>query len=152
MHSRGWGSDGIRVNSATEVGVETAQSWSWSLPFHLRSVPKARRLVSQTLGPRAVRSDVVADSLSVLSELVTNALRHARPRSGGDIELTLTLKDDSILISVADGGAATVPSIVSPAPMARSGRGLGIVHSLTRDWGVKETSDGNTVFGILGRA
>jgi hypothetical protein len=53
---------------------------------------------------------------------------------------------------VADGGAATVPSIVSPAPMARSGRGLGIVHTLTRDWGVKETSDGNTVFGILARA
>jgi hypothetical protein len=53
---------------------------------------------------------------------------------------------------VADGGAGTVPSVVSPTPLARSGRGLGIVHSLTSDWGVKETSDGNTVFGILDRA
>ena len=140
------------MNSATEVDLETVQSWSWSLPFHLRSVPRARRLVSQTLGARAVRSDVVADALSVLSELVGNDLRHARPRSDGDIEVKLTLDDESIVISVADGGAATVPSIVSPAPMARSGRGLGIVHTLTRDWGVKETSDGNTVFGILARA
>jgi anti-sigma regulatory factor (Ser/Thr protein kinase) len=140
------------VNSATDVDIETGHSWSWSLPFHLRSVPNARRLVSQTLGARGVRSDIVADSLSVLSELVGNALRHARPRSEGDIEVRLVLDDQSIRISVADGGAATVPSIVSPAPMARSGRGLGIVHTLTRDWGVKETSDGNTVFGILARA
>jgi anti-sigma regulatory factor (Ser/Thr protein kinase) len=108
--------------------------------------------VSQTLGARGIRADIVADSLSVLSELVGNALRHARPRSDGDIEVKLVLDEQSILISVADGGAATVPSIVSPAPMARSGRGLGIVHTLTRDWGVKETSDGNTVFGILARA
>jgi serine/threonine-protein kinase RsbW len=140
------------VNAATDLDRETAQSWSWSLPFHLRSVPKARRLVSQTLAARAIRSDVVADSLSVLSELVGNALRHARPRADGDIEVKLTLDRQSIVISVADGGAATVPSIMSPAPMARSGRGLGIVHTLTRDWGVRETSDGNTVFGILVRA
>jgi serine/threonine-protein kinase RsbW len=140
------------VKPATEVDRETANSWSWSLPFHLRSVPKARRLVSQTLGARGVRSDVAADALSVLSELVGNALRHARPRSDGDIEVRLVLDDQSILISVADGGAATVPSIVRPAPVARSGRGLGLVLTLTREWGVKETSDGNTVFGILGRA
>jgi anti-sigma regulatory factor (Ser/Thr protein kinase) len=152
LHLAASRSDRIGVNAATEVTRATAQSWSWSLPFHLRSVPKARRLVSQTLGARAVRSDVMADALSVLSELVGNALRHARPRSDGDIEVKLVLDVQSIVISVTDGGAATVPSIVSPAPMARSGRGLGIVHTLTRDWGVKETSDGNTVFGILGRS
>jgi serine/threonine-protein kinase RsbW len=144
------------VNAATEVDRATVpssmQTWTWSLPFHLSSVPKARRLASQTLGARGVRSDLVADSLSVVSELVGNALRHARPRTDGDIEVALVLDDESIVISVADGGAATVPSIVSPAPMARSGRGLGIVHTLTRDWGVKESSDGNTVFGVLARA
>ena len=152
LRRAGSGSDGIGVNAATDTDRATSQSWSWSLPFHLTSVPKARRLVAQTLGGRAVRADVLGDALSVLSELVGNALRHARPRSDGDIEVKLVLDDESIVISVADGGAATVPSIVSPAPMARSGRGLGIVHTLTRDWGVKETSDGNTVFGILGRS
>jgi serine/threonine-protein kinase RsbW len=140
------------VNAATELDRATAQSWTWSLPFHLTSVPQARRLVSQTLGARGVRSDLVADSLSVLSELVGNALRHARPRTDGDVEVVLTLDEDAIVIAVADGGAVTVPSIVSPAPMARSGRGLGIVHTLTRDWGVKETASGNIVFGILGRS
>ena len=116
------------------------QSWSWSLPFHLTSVPKARRLVSQTLGSRRQSDPMYSTTrCSVLSELVGNALRHARPRSDGDIEVKLVLDEESIVISVADGGAATVPSVVSPAPLARSGRGLGIVHTLTRDWGVKET-------------
>jgi anti-sigma regulatory factor (Ser/Thr protein kinase) len=87
-----------------------------------------------------------------MSELVGNALRHARPRSDGQIAVTVVLDDETVLLSVADGGAATVPSVVSPAPLARSGRGLGIVHTLTRDWGVRESDDGNTVFGILNRA
>jgi serine/threonine-protein kinase RsbW len=139
------------VNLATGLDERTARSWSWALPFHLMSVPRARRLVSQALIERKIRPDVVADSRSVVSELVGNAVRHARPRSDGCIEVTLTLDDASILVSVADGGGATVPSVVSPAPMARSGRGLGIVHTLTRDWGVRESSEGNTVFGILGR-
>jgi anti-sigma regulatory factor (Ser/Thr protein kinase) len=151
LRGLGSASDGIRVNVATGLDERTAQSWSWALPFHLTSVPRARRLVSQALTDRSIRPDVVADSRSVVSELVGNALRHARPRPDGGIEVTLKLDDASILVSVADGGAATVPSVVSPAPMARSGRGLGIVHTLTRDWGVRESSDGNTVFGILGR-
>lgn len=130
---------------------ETAQRWLWSLPFHLTSVPRARRLVSQALLERQIPDDVVADTRSVVSELLGNALRHARPLSDGGVEVALTIDDASIVVSVSDGGAATVPSIVSPAPMARSGRGLGIVHTLTRDWGVRESSDGNTVFGILGR-
>jgi anti-sigma regulatory factor (Ser/Thr protein kinase) len=107
--------------------------------------------VSQALLERQIPDDVVADTRSVVSELLGNALRHARPLSDGGVEVALTIDDASIVVSVSDGGAATVPSIVSPAPMARSGRGLGIVHTLTRDWGVRESSDGNTVFGILGR-
>jgi serine/threonine-protein kinase RsbW len=140
------------VNVATGIDQGTARSWSWSLPFRLTSVPNARRLVSQTLVANGVQPDVVADASSVLSELVGNALRHARALADGGLDISLVVDDGSVLVSVADGGAATVPSIVSPAPMARSGRGLGIVHTLTRDWGVRETSDGNTVFGILARS
>jgi serine/threonine-protein kinase RsbW len=139
------------VNVASGIDSGTAHSWSWPLPFHLISVPRARRLVTQTLLERRVPPEVVADTRSVVSELVGNALRHARPLSDGGIEVTLLVDDASILVSVSDGGAATVPSVVSPAPMARSGRGLGIVHNLTRDWGVRESSAGNTVFGLLGR-
>jgi serine/threonine-protein kinase RsbW len=140
------------VNHVAAQGGEPALSWTWELPFELTSVRVVRARVAELLGLHAVERDLIDDACSVMSELVGNALRHARPRSDGQIQVAVVLDDSSLLLSVADGGAATVPSVVSPAPMARSGRGLGIVHTLTHDWGVKESSDGNTVFGILSRA
>jgi two-component sensor histidine kinase len=122
------------------------------LPFETRSAGAVRSRIAVLLGDHGVRVDVVADACAVMSELVGNALRHARPLADGRLEVTVVLDDGSVFLSVADGGAGTVPSVVSPTPLARSGRGLGIVHSLTSDWGVKETADGNTVFGILDRA
>lgn len=127
-------------------------SWRWNLPFDLPSVREGRLLVTEALRSHDVQEDVIDDSISVLSELLGNALRHARPLAGNQLELSVTLDDQQVRLAVADGGAITVPNVVSPTPLARSGRGLGIVHTLTVDWGVKETGDGNTVFGILGRA
>jgi serine/threonine-protein kinase RsbW len=152
LRARGGGSDGRGVNPALGIDAATSHTWLWSLPFQADSVPLARRLVAEALSSRRAGPDVTADALAVVSELLANALRHARPLAGGEMELRLVVDDSSVLLAVSDGGAVTVPSIVSPAPMARSGRGLGIVHTLTRDWGVRETPDGNTVFGILGRA
>ena len=85
-----------------------------------------------------------AAALTSLTLVAAGGAQAAPPAAAADA--------GSVYLSVADGGAGTVPSVVSPTPLARSGRGLGIVHSLTSDWGVKETSDGNTVFGILDRA
>jgi anti-sigma regulatory factor (Ser/Thr protein kinase) len=140
------------VNHVAAQEAGSALTWTWSLPFELTSVRIVRTRIANLLSSHAVERTLIDDACSVMSELVGNALRHARPRSDGQIHVSVVLDDLSLLLSVADGGAATVPSVVSPAPMARSGRGLGIVHTLTHDWGVKESSDGNTVFGILNRA
>jgi anti-sigma regulatory factor (Ser/Thr protein kinase) len=140
------------VNQAGAVEGESMKTWSWALPFELTSARAVRGRVADLLDGHGVRPEIVDDACAVMSELVGNSLRHARPRSDGQLEVTLVLDDGSVFVSVADGGAATVPSVVSPAPLARSGRGLGIVHNLTSDWGVKESADGNTVFGILNRA
>lgn len=137
-----------------DAGTPSAdgETWRWHLPFDLPSVREGRLLVTEALRAHDVQPDVIDDSISVLSELLGNALRHARPLAGNQLELSVTLDERSVRLAVADGGAITVPNVVSPTPLARSGRGLGIVHTLTVDWGVKETGDGNTVFGILGRA
>jgi hypothetical protein len=83
---------------------------------------------------------VVDDAVLILSELLSNACRHARPLSqdesvraswnhGGDGELT---------ISVTDGGGPTRPLPATPSISARGGRGLAIIGALARDWGVRE--------------
>jgi hypothetical protein len=64
----------------------------------------------------------------------------------------LILEATAVRIFVVDGGSATLPTLLNPPPMAIGGRGLSIVRTLSRDWGVQETGSGNTVFGVLNLA
>jgi serine/threonine-protein kinase RsbW len=131
---------------------DDGETWSWALPFELTSVRAARQQVADLLVARGVPDELIGDACSVVSELVGNALRHARPLPDGTLEVNVVLDESSVVLTVADGGAeGTIPSVVSPVPLARSGRGLTIVHTLTSDWGVRESADRNTVFGILSR-
>jgi anti-sigma regulatory factor (Ser/Thr protein kinase) len=125
--------------------------WSWLLPFNARSAGAGRGHVTAILRSEGVAQSTIDDACAVLTELLANAVRHARPRSDGQVLVTMALDNATVSIAVADGGAATVPSLRNPPALAPSGRGLGIVHTLTRDWGVRAAAEGNTVFGVLSR-
>lgn len=122
---------------------------SWVVPFSTSAVRCARADVTVALRRYGVPQNVVDDARIVVSELLGNALRHARPIPGGGLVLTLEVQPDSLRLSVADGGSATLPTLLHPPDLAPSGRGLTIVRTLTREWGVRESADGNTVFGVL---
>lgn len=125
--------------------------WSWLLPFNAVSASAGRAQVTRILRSAGVGQATIDDACAVLSELLANSVRHARPRPDGQVLVTMVLDNASVSVAVADGGGATVPSLVHPAPLASGGRGLGIVHTLTRHWGVRAADEGNTVFGVLSR-
>jgi anti-sigma regulatory factor (Ser/Thr protein kinase) len=122
----------------------TAQP-SWSrltarsveLPFVLSSVREARRAVAQDLTAAKVTDSARADVLVVLSELVSNSVRHARALDGGCVQVLWRIRPDEVEVAVADGGALTSPRAERPPFAALSGRGLGIVDALTESWGVE---------------
>lgn len=135
-----------------QVRTGDDQSWSWSLPFVPTSARLARMHVAVVLRQFLVTQEIVDDAQMVVSELVGNALRHARPLPPGTINVGLDVADVSVRVFVVDGGSATLPTLLSPPPLSLGGRGLSIVRTLTRQWGVQETRKGNTVFGVLDRA
>lgn len=122
---------------------------SWAVPFSPSAVRSARTNVTVALRRFGVAQHIVDDARIVVSELLGNALRHARPTSDGGLILRLELLPDAVRLSVCDGGSATLPTLLHPPELALSGRGLTIVRTLTREWGVREGVDGNTVFGVL---
>ena len=128
-----------------------AQSWSWHVPFTVASVTRMRGEVTKTLLGESVAPGTVDDARVVLTELMGNAVRHARAQSDGDLTVRLALDDESVRLCVVDGGSTTLPALVNPPELAPSGRGLTIVRTLTSDWGVREAPNGNTVFGVLQR-
>jgi serine phosphatase RsbU (regulator of sigma subunit)/anti-sigma regulatory factor (Ser/Thr protein kinase) len=102
------------------------------------AVPTARRFVAAALseGP----PDSLDDLQLVVTELVTNALFHAR----APVILRVLRLDQLVRVEVQDSGhALPVPARNSSDSM--TGRGLSLVSALSSAWGVDPTSTGGKV-------
>ncbi len=71
-----------------------------------------------------------ADIVLVVSELATNAVRHA----GSSFSVCLALGEGTVQIEVSDADAE-VPRAGAPAAGPSGGRGLLVVERLARSWG-----------------
>ena len=87
-------------------------------------------------------------ALLVLSELATNAVRHARV-PGRQIETRFLHRGDSVRIEVHDA-ADQHPRLRTPATEAMHGRGLVLVEALADQWGVTPRAVvGKAVWAVL---
>ncbi|MBO3749384.1 ATP-binding protein [Streptosporangiaceae bacterium NEAU-GS5] len=115
------------------------------LPATGPSVAAARELVRREL-PAWGRSDLVDDCLLIVSELVTNAVRHG----GSAIALRLFADGDAVRGEVYDPGDG-VPRPRDPDHDSTDGRGLHIVDALTDAWGVIHSPrGGKSVWFVAG--
>ncbi|WP_145908175.1 SpoIIE family protein phosphatase [Kitasatospora viridis] len=111
----------------------------WRLPPEPTSVAKARELACGWLLVRGLEELVDTTELLV-SELVTNALKHGR----GDIRLRL-LKDTTMVCEVWDDGYAQ-PRQRRAQETDEGGRGLQLVSLLAERWGSRRTPHGKIVW------
>jgi anti-sigma regulatory factor (Ser/Thr protein kinase) len=72
----------------------------------------------------------------LVSEVVTNAVRHANLATGDAISLVVEVKRSTLRVEVHDPGGGFVPSTPSPDPTRPSGWGLYLVAELADRWGV----------------
>lgn len=119
------------------------------LPHVPSSVSLVRRRLAAELHESGVREDVTDNATVIVSELISNALRHARPLPSGDIRVAWTRQGDVIQLSVSDGGAMSEPRRARTTLSSLGGRGLGIVESLADGWGVLHEEGGTTVWATL---
>lgn len=119
------------------------------LPYTASSVGIVRRRLHDDLAASGVYTDIVDDATVIVSELISNALRHARPLPTGGIRVAWTRRGELIELSVSDGGAHTEPRRATASLSSLGGRGLGIVDTLSDGWGVRHDEDGTTVWATL---
>jgi anti-sigma regulatory factor (Ser/Thr protein kinase) len=91
----------------------------------------------------------VGDAALVVSELLSNAIRHAAPLPGSQVRVAWTLSDGTLRVAVSDAGAGPLPRLTRPTLSAPGGRGLGIVESLSSRWGVRRDDSETTVWAVL---
>jgi len=159
------------VAAAEMAGLASGNAWS-SPDSALRGRPCLPRMAVRALGAdagsvRAARNFTMAtlcrwdtaqrsqDVVIVVSELLTNALRHALPGVGGlggvgqvrlrrPVQLGLLQLGHCVLCAVADPGQAA-PAPRTPGSLDQTGRGLGIICALSDQWGYTAPSEAGKV-------
>ncbi|MDQ3403306.1 MAG: ATP-binding protein [Actinomycetota bacterium] len=105
------------------------------------SAGRARDTASTALRAWAVPEDLVCDIVLAASELVTNAIEHAR----GEVLLAIELLDGEIVLRVRDETQAP-PMPVPHDPLSPRSRGLAIVQAVSSAWGHQTVQGGKWVW------
>ncbi|MBO8189981.1 ATP-binding protein [Streptomyces spirodelae] len=151
---------------ALVVAQEVPTSSTMAVPHGPSGVRVARRRMREELRACGTPDTVVDDAILILSELLSNACRHARPlhedsapassangtgstgSTSNPVNPVNTVRASwrrdvrgEVTIAVTDGGGPTRPLAAKPSVTARGGRGLAIITALARDWGVRSEPD-----------
>jgi anti-sigma regulatory factor (Ser/Thr protein kinase) len=119
------------------------------LPCAPASVAVARQRLTADLNAAGIVHAAVGDAALVVSELLSNAIRHARPLPGASLQVAWAVDDESVEVAVSDGGAPTRPHPGHASVSSLGGRGLDIVDYLASTWGVRNDPSGLTVWAVL---
>jgi serine/threonine-protein kinase RsbW len=118
-----------------ETSTAPPLTWSCAFPATPAQARAARRSLARILDGHPAADDAVL----CLSELAANATIHSRSRNGGHFTVRAQFGEGCVRVEVHDQGGPWK----QPAPAGdQHGRGLLIVASLARDWGI--TGDSHT--------
>jgi anti-sigma regulatory factor (Ser/Thr protein kinase) len=112
---------------------------SFTVPPAPHAVAEARERV-MTLAEPFVERARLADLRLVISEVITNAVRHG---GEGDLLVAVTPKREFLCVQVTDTGDGFAPRPRAYAPDEDGGFGLFLIERLTRRWGLTR-EDSNT--------
>jgi anti-sigma regulatory factor (Ser/Thr protein kinase) len=84
----------------------------------------------------------------LVSEIVTNSVRHSSPPAGSLIDLEISARNGSVHVEVLDGGVGFVPRARQPGQSQGSGWGLHLVDCLAQRWGVERKPRARVWFDV----
>jgi hypothetical protein len=114
--------------------------------LHLAAVPTSARAARAFVRRHVDSADEeLRDSAELLaSELVTNGVLHAR----SELTLGVVARETCVLIAVSDHNQAQ-PAERAPSLSAESGRGIALVSSIARHWGVTPQAGGKIIWCLI---
>ncbi len=105
----------------------------WRLPRHPRSVGRARTLLREQVRTWQIPEAQAEVAVLLLSELVTNACRHARVSPGREVRARCVVRDEKLRVEVSDA-SEVMPQPRQATAEDESGRGLALIAALAAAW------------------
>ena len=113
---------------------------SLELPLDHTAAARARRFVARTLEGWGCEA-AIPDAELLVSELVTNAILHARSPA----VVNIAREQTGLRVAVCDSSTAP-PRVRDYGPSAVTGRGMLLVDRIARRWGVDMNGNGKCVW------
>ncbi|MBT2383410.1 SpoIIE family protein phosphatase [Streptomyces sp. ISL-11] len=132
--------DDVALLMARLNGIPPEHVAQWQLDREPAAAGRARRLVRDRLLEWGL-AEAAGTTELLVSELVTNAVRHTVSRRVG-LRLVRT---ESLLCEVTDEDHR-LPALIGAGPAEEFGRGLRVLGGLAREWGASHDRDGKTVW------
>lgn len=135
------------VDEVARSDIETERNDASSLDLEFDAVPRsismARHAVARLFDPTLrLPVELAGDVLLLVSELVTNAVLHARTA----VHVSARVEVGRILVAVGDDDPDNAPQASDPVATATSGRGLRLVDLLATSWGVETGATSKVVW------
>jgi len=108
------------------------------LPASTSAPGRARQACEDIVAFGRVPADRARDLRLLVSELVTNSVRHV---GRGSIRMRAELADDRVRFEVRDDGPGIDGTAQAAAPLGTSGRGLALVDRIADRWGAEAAGE-----------
>ncbi|WP_234311766.1 SpoIIE family protein phosphatase [Streptomyces griseus] len=131
--------DDVALLVARTRALDAFHVAAWGVAPDFAAVAEARKNACRQLAEWGLDECVFVTEL-VVSELVTNAIRHAEP----PIELRL-IHDRTLICEVSDG-STTAPHMRRARTYDEGGRGLLLVAQLCQGWGARQMPNGKIIW------
>jgi anti-sigma regulatory factor (Ser/Thr protein kinase) len=132
-----------RSVSRPDGGVDGGEPAEAAIPIGAHAPGIARSVVAEWL-THHVAPSVLETTLLLVSELVSNSVRHSSVPEGEDVIVRVQLWRDGFRLEVEDPGRDGVIAPQSPDLLSGGGMGLHLVHTLSERWGVVRAAEGPT--------
>lgn len=144
------GTHGQPSSTATKPTQSVECDHVYVLQHQPAAAAAARRVTRRVLDAWGCVGETMEDVLLVVSELVTNAVEHARPTPALRLRSVSVDGQAAVRVEVTDGGPLTRrPRWTGPGQMDEHGRGSVIVSCLAARSGHVESGSGTTYWAEL---
>ncbi len=133
-----------RAEKHVPVRASSDDRSSVSFDRYIENTGEARNWITTFVDEHGGGDVLRDDAALVVSELVTNALRHG----AGTVVLRASYVDERLSIAVTDSGD-TLPRQLPIDADRIGGLGLHIVERVSAEWGVAPFPGGKTVWAVL---